>query len=250
MGHSTGVWGAAEEGQPAPRSRACLAWRVCSYSKLGHVSKLDLLRLPGLQAEARRRSRINERWVRSWSYQLLRQPCAPCPLASLAVPLPCTFKPARAHPHHCFCKMPTRSCCRALPALPLPAPALFCRLEALRQLVPHTERANTASFLEEVITHVQLLQGRVAQLERQLSLPPTTGRQANRGAFVAFSGKWGLCRFLGRGWACIAAGGLPPTSPACLPVSLPMRRSSCSKLATCLPAYLPHLQTTPRAIRC
>ncbi|KAI3426177.1 hypothetical protein D9Q98_008554 [Chlorella vulgaris] len=45
------------------------------------------------------------------------------------------------------------------------------RLEALRQLVPHTERANTANFLEEVVVYVQGLQGRLADLEQQLGLP-------------------------------------------------------------------------------
>ncbi len=35
------------------------------------------------------------------------------------------------------------------------------RLEALRQLVPHTERANTANFLEEVVLYVQRLQVRL-----------------------------------------------------------------------------------------
>ncbi|KAI7845079.1 hypothetical protein COHA_001444 [Chlorella ohadii] len=47
------------------------------------------------------------------------------------------------------------------------------RLEALRQLVPHTERANTANFLEEVVLYVQRLQRRVVDLERQLGLAPT-----------------------------------------------------------------------------
>ncbi|PRW45265.1 transcription factor BIM2-like isoform X2 [Chlorella sorokiniana] len=47
------------------------------------------------------------------------------------------------------------------------------RLEALRQLVPHTERANTANFLEEVVLYVQRLQRRVVELERQLNLPAT-----------------------------------------------------------------------------
>lgn len=32
------------------------------------------------------------------------------------------------------------------------------RLEALRQLVPHTERANTANFLEELVAYVQRMQ--------------------------------------------------------------------------------------------
>ncbi|KAL4448569.1 hypothetical protein ABPG75_005788 [Micractinium tetrahymenae] len=47
------------------------------------------------------------------------------------------------------------------------------RLEALRQLVPHTERANTANFLEEVVAYVQRLQRRVVQLEQQQGLPPS-----------------------------------------------------------------------------
>lgn len=33
-----------------------------------------------------------------------------------------------------------------------------CRLEALRALVPHTDRANTANFLEEVVHYVQRMQ--------------------------------------------------------------------------------------------
>ncbi|PSC73314.1 transcription factor BIM2-like isoform X2 [Micractinium conductrix] len=45
------------------------------------------------------------------------------------------------------------------------------RLEALRQLVPHTERANTAQFLEELVLYVQGMQRRVAELVGQLGLP-------------------------------------------------------------------------------
>jgi len=59
------------------------------------------------------------------------------------------------------------------------------RLEALRQLVPHTERANTANFLEEVVGYVQRLQARVVELERQLGLPPSV--QAS-GKPISFSG--------------------------------------------------------------
>lgn len=33
-------------------------------------------------------------------------------------------------------------------------------------MVPHAERANTASFLEEVITYIQTLQKRIAELEQ------------------------------------------------------------------------------------
>ncbi|BDA43493.1 probable transcription factor BIM2 [Coccomyxa sp. Obi] len=40
------------------------------------------------------------------------------------------------------------------------------RLDRLRQVVPHAERANTASFLEEVITYIQGLQKRIAELEQ------------------------------------------------------------------------------------
>lgn len=52
------------------------------------------------------------------------------------------------------------ACCLTLThSTPLPA-ARPRRLEALRQLVPHTERANTANFLEEVVGYVQRLQVR------------------------------------------------------------------------------------------
>jgi hypothetical protein len=47
------------------------------------------------------------------------------------------------------------------------------RLDALRKLVPHTERANTASFLEDVVVYVQQLQRRVVALEAKLGLPPS-----------------------------------------------------------------------------
>jgi hypothetical protein len=46
-------------------------------------------------------------------------------------------------------------------------------LDALRKIVPHTERANTALFLEDVVKYVQRLQTRVAELENKLGLPPT-----------------------------------------------------------------------------
>ncbi len=48
---------------------------------------------------------------------------------------------------------------------------LLCRLDRLRSVVPHAERANTASFLEEVIKYIQDLQKRIADLE-------ATGAQA------------------------------------------------------------------------
>lgn len=40
-----------------------------------------------------------------------------------------------------------------------------CRLDRLRSVVPHAERANTASFLEEVIKYIQDLQKRIQELE-------------------------------------------------------------------------------------
>jgi len=47
----------------------------------------------------------------------------------------------------------------------LPCP---CRLESLRRLVPHAERANTATFLEEVIKYIQVMQAKNANLERMI----------------------------------------------------------------------------------
>jgi hypothetical protein len=47
------------------------------------------------------------------------------------------------------------------------------RLDALRRIVPHTERANTASFLEDVVRYVQRLQRLVGELEAKLGLPPS-----------------------------------------------------------------------------
>lgn len=46
-------------------------------------------------------------------------------------------------------------------------------MDALRKIVPHTERANTALFLEDVVKYVQRLQTRVAELENKLGLPPS-----------------------------------------------------------------------------
>lgn len=43
----------------------------------------------------------------------------------------------------------------------------------LRQLVPHSERSNTAVFLEEVFRYLKSLQGRVRDLETRLNVPPT-----------------------------------------------------------------------------
>ena len=42
------------------------------------------------------------------------------------------------------------------------------RLDRLRQVVPHAERANTAAFLEEVINYIQKLQQRIQELESNL----------------------------------------------------------------------------------
>ena len=43
-----------------------------------------------------------------------------------------------------------------------------CRLDRLRQVVPHAERANTAAFLEEVINYIQKLQHQIQELESGL----------------------------------------------------------------------------------
>ena len=48
------------------------------------------------------------------------------------------------------------------------------RLDRLRQVVPHAERANTASFLEECITYIQNLQKRIAELEQLAGLSQAT----------------------------------------------------------------------------
>ena len=45
------------------------------------------------------------------------------------------------------------------------------RLDALRLLVPHAERANTASFLDEAISYIKGLQKRIAELEGRSSVP-------------------------------------------------------------------------------
>ena len=45
---------------------------------------------------------------------------------------------------------------------------LLCRLDRLRSVVPHADRANTAAFLEEVINYIQKLQQRVQELESGL----------------------------------------------------------------------------------
>ncbi len=45
---------------------------------------------------------------------------------------------------------------------------MLSRLELLRKIVPHTKRANTASFLEDVISYVTQLKARVEELEAAL----------------------------------------------------------------------------------
>lgn len=47
------------------------------------------------------------------------------------------------------------------------------RLDALRRIVPHSERANTAIFLEEVVHYVQRLQRQVAALEAAAGRQPS-----------------------------------------------------------------------------
>ncbi|KAK9844042.1 hypothetical protein WJX81_002763 [Elliptochloris bilobata] len=46
------------------------------------------------------------------------------------------------------------------------------RLDALRAITPHSERSNTATFLEECRVYVEGLQKRVAELEQQLAARP------------------------------------------------------------------------------
>ena len=43
------------------------------------------------------------------------------------------------------------------------------RLDLLRKIVPHAERANTACFLEEVIKYIDRLKRRNEDLEKQVS---------------------------------------------------------------------------------
>lgn len=76
----------------------------------------------------------------------------------------------------------------------------FCRLDRLRQVVPHAERANTASFLEEVITYIQGLQKRIAELEQaaaggQVITQPTIAQPATSSA--ALAGQAGFSAGLG-----------------------------------------------------
>ena len=43
-----------------------------------------------------------------------------------------------------------------------------CRLDQLRTIVPHAERANTAAFLEEVINYIGSLKDHVKELEEKV----------------------------------------------------------------------------------
>lgn len=52
--------------------------------------------------------------------------------------------------------------------------------------MPHTERANTANFLEELVDYVQRLQRRVVELEQQLGLAPSVQLPARA---ITFSGE-------------------------------------------------------------
>jgi hypothetical protein len=104
-----------------------------------------------VQAEARRRSRINER-----SGVLVFNPLLNCLQSHLCSLL-------RTAINGTALGLASISGCVACPPMPVDSshrsvPLNSCRLEALRQLVPHTERANTANFLEEVVVYVQGLQ--------------------------------------------------------------------------------------------
>ena len=92
-------------------------------------------------AEQRRRNRINERCA-SWS----PWPPRDTALRSIqrSIPPSPRYLPRQPPPH---CQV------------------AVCRLDKLRSVVPHAERANTASFLEEVIKYVTALQSRVRDLE-------------------------------------------------------------------------------------
>ena len=59
------------------------------------------------------------------------------------------------------------------PLLPGLTQRLQRRLDRLRSIVPHADRANTAAFLEEVINYIQSLQQRVLELD-----PKTSGAHA------------------------------------------------------------------------
>eukprot|EP00191_Tetraselmis_sp_GSL018_P004757 CAMPEP_0177603902 /NCGR_PEP_ID=MMETSP0419_2-20121207/15795_1 /TAXON_ID=582737 /ORGANISM="Tetraselmis sp., Strain GSL018" /LENGTH=219 /DNA_ID=CAMNT_0019097775 /DNA_START=209 /DNA_END=868 /DNA_ORIENTATION=+ len=80
------------------------------------------------------------------------------------------------------------------------------RLERLRKIVPHAERANTAAFLEEVINYITSLQQKLLELEpdarldladvpedspsrrtssRDCGSPPTDNRRERTGASLA-----------------------------------------------------------------
>lgn len=115
------------------------------------------------QAEARRRTRINERWVLLLSRKR-RTPHGAhacyagaarwqsCPVAALSAVL--LAGKASAWPHMTC----TAVCCLC-----------DARLDSLRRLVPHAERANTATFLEEVIRYISNLQKRNTEMEHMIA---------------------------------------------------------------------------------
>lgn len=78
----------------------------------------------------------------------------------------------RGQPHQCA---EPRS-----PSFLLSLSLVLPRLQALRELVPHDQRSNTATFLEGVISYIKTLQDSNAQLEAQL-----TSLQAMRAAAAA-----------------------------------------------------------------
>lgn len=117
------------------------------------------------QAEARRRTRINERWVQS---------CCPGSVAPHMVHMPTTQVQlgGKACPYqHSQLSYCRQALCLA-PCEP-PCTPVYClcddRLDSLRRLVPHAERANTATFLEEVIRYISNLQKRNTEMEHMIA---------------------------------------------------------------------------------
>ena len=58
------------------------------------------------------------------------------------------------------------------------------RLERLRKVVPHAERANTATFLEQVLTYIEALKKQISDLESQVqnkSVTMSSDTDAHRG---------------------------------------------------------------------
>jgi len=80
-----------------------------------------------------------------------------------------------------------------------------CRLDKLRTLVPHAERANTASFLEEVIHYVEELQAILGLAPQQR--PPSAGTPMKQPQPMEFNQLYGSAAGSGDFVAAAAAGG-------------------------------------------